>query len=42
MYDCSPGMYSPLTLSYSQAPAIVYVFIVITVGAWRACEAVGK
>lgn len=35
-------MYSPLTPSYSQTPAIVYVFIVITVGAWRACEAVGK
>lgn len=35
-------MYSPLTPSYSQALAIVYVFIVITVGAWRACEAVGK
>lgn len=35
-------MYSPLTPSNSQTPAIVYDFIVITVGAWRACEAVGK
>lgn len=35
-------MYSPLTPSNSQAPAFVYVFIVITVGAWRACETVGK
>ena len=35
-------MYSPLTPSYSQTPVIVYVFIVITVGAWRACVAVGK